>query len=116
MADKTQLVEKEAMVLQAKFLEEYKHDDKTFYVYGIAFKNKDVGLYYSPTKEQEYFMEGHTVKYQYVKNEAEPKKSKIKPVVVKTANTSTQAPNPTEKAKREVKYDDIDKYIMYKKA
>lgn len=104
---------KKSLVIQAKYLEEFVKDDKTWYVHGVAFKNKDTGLFYTNTKEQEYFVEGHEVEYSIEKNEKEPKKSKIKVAVVKSATVQKESP---EKAKNGLKYDDIDKYVMFKKA
>ena len=72
---------KKSLVLQAKFLEEWKaKDGTTLYNHGVAFKNKDAGIFYCKTKEQDYFVEGHEVEYEIEKNDKEPKKSKIKPI------------------------------------
>ena len=78
---------KKGLVIQAKFIEPYKPEpDKVFYVFGVRIKIKedgkfivDSGLYYSPTKDQTYFTEGHDVEYTIDKNKKEPRKSKIKP-------------------------------------
>jgi hypothetical protein len=60
-----------------------------------------------------YFREGYEAEYEIEKNEKEPRRSKIKPVVVKSATVQKESP---DKAKNSLKYDDIDKYVMFKKA
>lgn len=110
--------QKKSVVLNVQPLEEYVYQNKTYYPFGIGFKNGDKGTFYSTTKEQTYFIEAHEVVYLYEANAKEPKKSKIKMVDTKTAQTTTQANNVTEQAKNTLKTgykDDIDKYIAFKK-
>jgi len=79
-----------SLVIQAKPIEKWDTDDgKTFYIYGIAFKDGNAGRYYSPTKEQDYFQIGHEAEYQIEKNEKEPKKSKIKPITAEKKSTNS---------------------------
>ncbi|MCK5019848.1 MAG: hypothetical protein KAS32_22505 [Candidatus Peribacteraceae bacterium] len=80
---------KKSTVLQAKALDSYKYGDKTYYPYGILFKNKDVGQFPSHTKEQTYFTPGIEVEYLIEKNKKEPKKSKIKPFTEEKKSTFT---------------------------
>lgn len=110
--------QKKSVVLQAKFIEKFDYNGKTYYSHGVAFKNKDVGIYNCLKEDQTDFLEGHEAEYTIEKNLEQPKKSKIKLVKAKTTETTTQANNVTEQAKNTLKTgykDDIDKYITFKK-
>jgi len=93
---------KKGLVIQAKFIEEYKPEDKTFYVYGVGIrwgktpKEVDAGKFYSVERDQKYFTEGQDVEYMFEKNEKEPKNSRIKPVVAKTTTTGSNVPSNTK--------------------
>ena len=106
---------KKSVVIQAKFIESFEYNGKTYYSHGVAFKNKDVGIYNCLKEEQEDFMEGIEVEYTIEKNEKEPKKSKIRPVKEQAAKTTDQVKGIENKAKNEAKLDDIEKYIKLKK-
>ena len=105
---------KKSVVIQAKFIESFEYNGKTYYSHGVAFKNKDVGIYNCLKEEQEDFMEGIEVEYTIEKNEKEPKKSKIRPVKEQAAKTTDQVKGIENKAKNEAKLDDIEKYIKLK--
>ena len=106
---------KKSVVIQAKFIESFEYNGKTYYSHGIAFKNGDYGVYNCLEEEQNYFMEAHEVEYTIEKNEKEPKKSKIRPVKEQAAKTTDQVKGIENKAKNEAKLDDIEKYIKLKK-
>ena len=53
---------------------------KEVFNHGVAFKNKDVGIFYHDKAEQDYFINGIEAEYTIERNEDEPKKSKIKPI------------------------------------
>lgn len=106
---------KKSVVIQAKFIESFEYNDELYYSNGIAFKNKDVGIYNCLEKDQTYFLEGHEVEYTIEKNEKEPKKSKIRPVKEQATKTADQVKGIENKAKNEAKLDDIEKYIKLKK-
>lgn len=82
---------KKGTVIQAKALDSFEYDGKTYYPYGIVIKyndkDSDVGIYYSKTKKQDYFVVGREAEYTIDINEKEQKKSKIKPVIKKETQT-----------------------------
>jgi hypothetical protein len=111
-----QFVEKEGLCLQAKFLEKYVTSDgqKEYWVYGITIQQPtgdvikegvtgDTGLFYSMIEKQEYFKAGMKVKYQYKRNDKEPKKSRIRPIVGEQAKTINEVQKSSERAKNTLK-------------
>lgn len=106
---------KKSVVIQAKFIESFEYNGKTYYSHGVAFKNKDVGIYNCLKEEQEDFMEGIEAEYTIAKNEKEPKKSKIRPIKEQDDKTTDHVKGIADKIKNEAKLDDIDKYIKLKK-
>lgn len=112
---KEEFVEKEGLCLQAKFLEKWKPKDReqTYWVYGITIQQPtgdvikegvtgDAGLFYSLTEKQEYFKAGMNAKYQYKRNDKEPKKSVIRPIVDEQSKTINDVQKSTQYAKNDI--------------
>lgn len=101
---------KTGTVIQAKFLEEYKPKDTTFYTFGVAIKygnnpkiDVDSGLYYSTVKDQKDFVAGQEVEYTIKIDPDYPndkKKSRIKPY--KASKSSSGALGIEEYIKRKI--------------
>ena len=93
---------KKSLVIQAKFIEEWKTpDEKIFYIFGVAFKNKDAGRYYSTTKDQSVFAAGIEAEYEIDINKEKPKESKIR-VPKKASNNNYEKLGLDEYLKRKI--------------
>ena len=96
----SEYIKKKGTVLQVKPLEKWTSPDKkeyfvfgVFIKYGNSPKETDAGKYFSPTKEQTFFLEGQDVEYQFKANKQEPKDSRIKPFTEEKKSSNTGALN-----------------------
>src|SRR6056297_1033396 len=73
--------QKKSKVKTVKFLKEWEHDQYgKFYSFGIRMENDDAGYYNSKSKDQNKFVEGQEVEYEYESPKEGGTYGKIKPV------------------------------------
>src|SRR6056297_2815459 len=73
--------QKKSKVKTVKFLKEWEHDQYgKFYSFGIRMENDDAGYYNSKNKDQDKFVEGQEVEYEYEPPKEGKTYGKIKPV------------------------------------